>query len=83
MAWPCGITRAKKNKIWAVRLKVPGPRFGFGDGQRICDIPLSHVISTGFGVEVKRVTGFTKSDSEPGDWTWAACWLTALRVLCQ
>lgn len=81
MAWLCGIARAKKNKIWAMRLKVPGPRFGFG--QRICDILLSLVISTGFGVEVKRVTGFTKSDSEPGDWRWAACWLAALRILCQ
>lgn len=62
---------------------MPRPRFGFGDGQRICDIPLSHIISPGFGVEVKRFTGFTKSDSEPGDWTWAPCWLAALCLLCQ
>lgn len=83
MAWTCGIARAEKSKIWVVRLKVPGPRFGFGDGQHIYDIPVSRVTSPGFGVEVKRFTGFTKSDSESSDWIWAPRWLTALRILRQ
>lgn len=41
------------------------------------------IIAPGFGVEVKCFTGFTKSDPEPGDWTWAPCWLSALCILCQ
>lgn len=66
-----------------MRLKVPGPSFGFGDGQLICDNPLSCAIPTGFRVEVKCFAGFAKSDSEPGDWIWAARWLITLRILCQ
>lgn len=81
LAW--GIASAQRSKIWAVRLKVPGLRFALGDGQCICDGLPSYVIATGFGVEVKCFTGFTKSDPEYGDWTWAPCWLPALCIFCQ
>jgi hypothetical protein len=44
-------------------------------------LPMS--LSLGFGVEVKRFTGFTESDPELGDWTWAPLWFPSLCVLCQ
>ena len=65
--------------------EVEGPwaQFWVGDGQHIRDNPLACIISTGLGVEVKCFTGFAKSDSEPGDWTWATHWLITLCILCQ